>query len=77
MKEDFPNTLLTENAVLPEEHAILSRLQTMLNAESHTERQEETPVLSTDTHADPAPPTEVIEDTETKSENMEAEDSSS
>ena len=77
MKEDFPNTLLSENSVLPEEHVILSRLQTMLLSESQTERQEETTAVSTDSNADPATPTEVTEETDNAPEDMEVEDSSS
>ena len=77
MKEDFPNTLLSENSVLPEEQVILSRLQTMLLSESQTERQEEATVVSTDSDTDPATPTEVTEETEKTPEDMEVEDSSS
>jgi len=77
MKEDFPNTLLSENSVLPEEQVILSRLQTMLLSESQIERQEEATIVSTDSNADPATPTEVTEETEKTPEDMEVEDSSS
>ena len=77
MKEDFPNTLLTENAVLPEEQVILSRLQTMLLSESQTEQQEEAPVVATDSNVAATPPTDVTEETQKESEEMEVEDSSS
>mgnify|MGYP007063754284 CR=1 FL=1 len=77
MKEDFPNTLLSEHSVLPDEQVILSRLQTMLRAESKTDRQDDLSTVPASTDSASAPQSDIIEETQDEPEEMEVEDSSS
>ena len=81
MKEEFPIALLNDNATLPDEQSILSRLHRLLQPESQqpkpdvettvpAEQNSDTPVNLEENHGE-------VSDVEPDSEDLEANDSSS